>query len=238
MLYIYYGSDSHKARAKLQSTTAALLKKHPEAHYVRITAENFADHNLEELTQSQALFKQEYIVVFDTVCGVDEHQGTLLSWLKELAAAPHAFFVLEEKVLSSAKKKFEKHANKFQEFDAGASKKQETFNTFALSDAFGARDKKHLWVLLQKATMRGVAPEELHGILFWITKSMVIALRSKDAKEAGMKPFVFNKARRFAQNYSDAELEQHMRTLSTLPQYTRRRYTPLEISLETFVLAL
>lgn len=238
MLYVYYGSDVKKARAKLQSTTNALRKKNPDAHYVRITADTFADYNLEELTQSQALFKSEYIVVFDTVSMLDEHQEMLLSWLKELADAPHAFFILEEKLLAPARKKLEKHADKFQEFDVGKKTTRDDFNTFALTDAFGARNKKHAWVLLQKARMRGTSPEELHGLLFWIAKSMAVAAQVNTAEEADMKPFVFNKARRFAQNYSNEELRGHVRVLSTLPQHARRSATQLDISLEQFVLAI
>ena len=86
--------------------------------------------------------------------------------------------------------------------------------------------------------MNGASPEEIQGILFWMLKSMALATKSKTAKEAGLKPFVFNKARTFAGNYTLLELETRIRTLSTLPQHARRENTPLEVRLERFILKI
>mgnify|MGYP002725446317 CR=1 FL=1 len=247
MLYIYYGTDIEKARGKVRATIEGMLAKNPDALSLRVTLENFEDFDLTELVQAQALFKNEYIVLLDNLLAEEVSQDVVTQFLKEIAESSNIFFLLEEKIDAKTLKKLEKVAKKVQYFElkAQSSKLKASFNTFSLADAFGEKNKKKLWTLYSKAKFAGVSDEEIHGVLFWMAKSMLLAVNasaahstsSGQASEAGMKPFVFNKAKRFASNRGREELVNLVNELVVLPHESRRKSLPLAISLEKFILS-
>jgi len=240
MLYVYFGEDTEAARGKVQATISSMLAKSPEALYFRITSDDIATHSITELTQSQGLFKSEYVVLLDTLLATKEGEAYVLDALADIAESPHPFFVLEGKLLAPVRKKFEKQAAKMQEFTLTKGKtSEESFNMFALTDALGARDTKQLWMLFREAKSRGVSDEEIHGLLFWMLKSLVLAANSRSAQEAGMKPYPFDKAKRYVRNFSSPdEIVEHMKTMALLPHRAHSRSTPIEIELERFILSL
>lgn len=237
MLYVYFGEDNTTARAKVQATIGSLVAKNPDALYFRITPESLRDYSLEELTESQALFKNEYIVLLDSLL-TSEQQQTVLDHLEQIATSPHAFFVLDGKILAPVRKKLEKHAKKIEEFKNTTTKEKEHFNAFLMTDALGARDKKKLWSLFREGKLYGASDEELHGILFWMYKSMLLAHSARTPDEAGMKPYPFTKAKRYSENFESGHLVAQTQALAALPQYARRQGIPLEIALERFLLRL
>ncbi|MDP2650092.1 MAG: hypothetical protein Q8P16_00835 [bacterium] len=234
MLHVYYGTDTDKARAKVRATVDALLAKNPDALHFRITEDAFTEYDFDELTQSQALFKNEYIAVFENILA-SEYADALLENLAALKESKHLFFVLEGALAAPVRKKLERHAEGMREF-AKKGKKAEKFNVFTVTDALGARDRRALWVLFQKAKREGATDEEMHGILFWMVKSMRIASSARSAYEAGMKEYPFSKAKRFLRNYDEHTLAAHVAALATMPQEARRKNVPLAVYLERFIL--
>ena len=67
--------------------------------------------------------------------------------------------------------------------------KKEKFNNFLLANAFGARDKKGLWIYFRQAMDVGVGMEELIGVLFWKVKDMLIKKNFGKFKEPELKNF-------------------------------------------------
>jgi len=239
MLYAYYGEDVDAARKKVQATVGSMLAKNPEAMYFRITSDALHQYDFDELTGSQGLFKNEYIVVLDTLLDSKENEERVLSNLEKIAAASHPFFILDKKLLAPVRKKLEKHATQVQEFELAKKTKEEAFNTFSLTDALGEKNVKKLWTLFREAKHHGVSDEEIHGILFWMFKSLSLASQSSTAEEAGMKPYPFNKAKGFLKNFSSLEkLNMYLAEFAMLPQKARRRSVLLEIELEQFILSL
>lgn len=239
MLYVYYGEDTDVARKRVQATVGSMLAKNPDALYFRITPEVLGEYDFDELTGSQALFKSEYVVVLDSLFGSKEGEEVVLANIEKISVAPHPFFVLDGKLLAPARKKLEKHAEKVYEFTPKTAPKAESFNTFSLTDALGEKNIKKLWTLFREAKHRGVSDEEIHGILFWMLKSLVLSGKTDSPEEAGMKPYPYNKAKRFLKNFNSAEsLEGSLARFALLPQHARRRGTPLEIELERFILSL
>ncbi|MBL4644617.1 MAG: hypothetical protein JKX80_01995 [Candidatus Pacebacteria bacterium] len=248
MLYVYYGEDIDAARKKVQATVGSLLAKNPDALYFRITSDVLAEYNFDELTGSQGLFKNEYVVVLDTLLstkgeglparGAQAGEEVLIN-LEKIAAAPHPFFLLDGKLLAPVRKKLEKHAEKIHEFESKNAPAKLSFNTFSLTDALGEKNVKKLWTLFREAKSHGVSDEEIHGILFWMFKSLSLAAQSQSAEDAGMKPYPFSKAKGFLKNFSSREtLGKYLREFALLPQYARRNGTLLEIELERFILSL
>ncbi len=239
MLYVYYGSDTDAARSKVRATVAQMLTKNPDALHFRITPETLSEYSFEELAQSHGLFKSDYIIVLDSLFSSADGEEAVLANLQLLASASHPFFILEAALRTPVIKKLEKHAEKINVFEQKKHTTEAPFNTFTLSDALGERNVKKLWTLFREAKFRGVSDEEIHGVLFWMLKSIVLAAQSNTAEEAGMKAYPFTKAKRAAQHFASAdELAQLIHVCALMPQRTRREGVSLEIALERFILAL
>ena len=239
MLYVYYGNDTDASRRKVRATVSNMLAKNPEALHFRVTTDTFHEYSFEELAQSHGLFKSDYIVVLDSLFSTKEGEEAALAHLELLTAATHPFLLLDETLRAPVLKKLEKHAEKVHVFNKKEGSFKASFNSFALSHALGERNTKKLWTLFREAKFRGVSDEEIHGVLFWMLKSIMLAMQSNTAEEAGMKAYPFSKAKSASRKFdSHAEVSQLIHVLALMPQHARRRGVSLEILLERFILAL
>ncbi|MDO8623951.1 MAG: hypothetical protein Q7R54_01215 [bacterium] len=238
MLYFFYGSDTDTAREKANALVEALHKKKPDAELFRIDTENWNEAKLQELTAGQGLFNNSYIVQVVQLFENKEAKEIFVDRLDELAESPNIFIVLEGDVDKKALLAIADVAEKVQSFDKLRTGKKTDFNIFSLTDAFGRRDKKNLWVLLQKAVASEAVPEEIHGILFWQLKSMLVASTAKTAGEAGVAPFVFTKAKSFLKNYTEEELKKLSSRFVTLYHDAHRGIHDFEVALERLILSL
>ena len=139
----------------------------------------------------------------DKIFENEEIKEFILDKIKNIAESDNIFILLEEKVDKKTLTKIEKHAQKIQEFSSVIKKEKERTKPFGLTDALGRRDKKGAWAEYQKVLKEGLVPEEIHGILFWQIKTMLLASSSKSSVEADLNPFVFKKAKEFSKNYSE-----------------------------------
>jgi hypothetical protein len=247
MIYFYHGTDSESARKKAKVTIDSLLVKRPDATLVKIGDEDLSEDRISELTLSQALFSNKYIVFFYKTFDNKGNKELILKKLKELASSDNIFIFAEGKVDKASLAKIGKNAEKVQEFvktEKPLDKKGklaligEKIDFFEFADALGRRDKKGLWVLYQDALAELVPAEEVHGIFFWQTKSMVLGKKCKTAEEAGMKPFPFQKAREYARNYKDDELKDLLETLVSMYHEAHRGNIDFYVALERFILSL
>ena len=239
MLYVYFGEDVQSARTKVQATVSNMLSKNPDALYFRITTDELPTTDFNELTGAQALFKSEYVVVLDTLLSSKEGEEAVLGNIREIAESSHPFFVLDAKITAPIRKKLEKYASKVHEFELKKKTETKSFNTFALTDALAEKNIKKLWTLFREAKHNNISDEEIHGILFWMLKSISLAAQSKTAEEAGMKAYPYSKAKSALKQFGSMEKVNALLTsFSTLPQISRRAGTPLEIELEKFILSL
>lgn len=236
MIYFLYGTDFDKAHKKFEGLIEALQKKKPDASLLRFNEDNFEIERIAELTQGQGLFENKFIVALSHVCRNDEGKECIVANIKDIASSENIFVVLEEKVDAKTKKKFETHSEKVQEFEKKEVKERATFNRFAIADALGNRSRKDLWFRYQEALSENVAPEEIHGILFWQVKSMLSAKDAGSPEEAGLKPFPFKKAKSFSRNFTDKELCKLSEDLVGVYHTARRGIDDFDIALEKFVL--
>ncbi len=215
-----------------------LRAKKPDASFFKMDDEYWSDARLEEFVVGAGLFEQKYIVVLDRVFENKEVKEFVFKNIKEIGSSENIFIILEGKLDKKTLTKFEKNAEKVQEFEKRVIKKQEKFNIFTLSDAFGGRKKKELWVLFQKAVNAGMSPEEIHGTLFWVVKSMILSKNTKTAGEAGLNPFVFRKSASFASNFENKELKNISSNLVSMYHGARRGEMELGVALEVFILSV
>ena len=239
MFYFLHG-DVPRAVDKANQMIGAMLKKQPDASRFKLEGDSFSVSELQELMGGQGLFSNKYIIDLRRLLEDESVKSETLGLIKELADSPNVFIWVEGKVKAADLKKIEKHSAKVQSFESPKSREAASkpfFNIFSLGDAFGERNKKKLWTGYIDA-LNHFAVEEIHGTLFWQLKNMIITTKISSAADAGLKPFVFNKAKVFAKNYSQEELEKLSSELVSISHDSRRGKQDFKIALERFCLSL
>ncbi|MEK7163251.1 MAG: hypothetical protein AAB775_00875 [Patescibacteria group bacterium] len=236
MLYVIYGTDTEKAREKSRALFEALKGKKPGAAAGILTAEDVTEDKLLELTQSQGLFENKQIIFMDRVLENKNTWDIVLEKIDAVADSPNIFIFFEGKLTRDILKKLEKEAEKVQEYVLDEETPAEKSNFFPLADALGSRDKKKLWILFRDAMDGDAVPEEIHGILWWQAKSLALASKTRNASEAGLNPFVYNKAKRYLSNWKKEEVESLLSKLSRMYHKAHRGEADFEIELEKLML--
>jgi DNA polymerase III delta subunit len=240
MIYLLHGDNFIKLRNKVRDILASVTKKNPDASYFKLSSDNWSKEKLEEFIGGQGLFQSKYTVVLDGLISHKESAPHVTEALEEISVSPNIFIITEENLTKESLKKISKYAEKTQEFLTGKKIKKigEDFNVFSLTDAFGARDKKRLWILYQSALKNSMEPKEIHRLLFWQVKAMIAARNSKGAKESGLNPFVYRKALGFSKNFTKEELNTLSSRLVSLYHDSRRGILDFDIALERFLLEI
>lgn len=236
MIFLLHGTDTFKSKTKLNDLVKKLLQRKPNAMTIRFNEEEFQKTEFLDQIESIGLFENNSIVVLDSILKNTENKDVVLENLKELKDSENIFIILEEKLDKKTLTKLSKFSEKVQEFNLVKKEEKNKFNIFSLSDALGNRNRKKLWVIYQNCKNNNISDEEVHGILFWSLKSLILSKNSNGAKESGLNPFVFKKNLKFSENYSNEELENLMSKLISLYHDARRGIKPLDIALEQFVL--
>ena len=234
MIYFLYG-DSAKIFSKANQLIDVLIKKNPEATFLKIDQENFNQYDINELIGGQSLFIKKQIIYLKRLIEDKEAGEEFVKRIKEIKESENIFVIAEEKLNKKEFNKIEKNSEKVQIFEETKEVNKQEKNIFVLTDMLGNRDSKNLWVLYQEF-IKYVRPEEIHGILWWQIKSMISVSKSKDVVESGLKPFVYNKNKRFNNNFSDQELEEKADELINMAHESRRSGLGLELALEKFIL--
>ncbi len=249
MLYLLHGIDQKKTREKLHKLTDSLCAKKPDAGIFILDSDNFSEAKIDELTGGQGLFSDKYIVILDKLLEDKLMKEIVLEKIKEIGKSENVFLMIEEKLDKKTLSKLEKNSEKVLSFELKEKKNIRKFvgnggeislgdfQIFSIADAFAERDKKRLWALLQESRIHNIPPEEVHGIIMWSVRSMLIAQDAKSANEAGLKPFVFNKSKRNSGNFKDRELEEISSNLISVYHNARRGIIDMDTSLEQFILS-
>lgn len=235
MLYVIHGTDAVKVHGKSAQLVQSLLAKKPDASLFKLNTENWSVSEIQELVGGQGLFSDKYIVQLSRLLESDEISEELMIYLKDIHQSENIFIMTETKISPKILKVLEKNSQKIEEHNEKEVFKKPEFNIFSLADAMGGRDKKKMWMLYIEA-LNHFAPEEIHGTLFWQVKSMILASKTKSADDSGLKPFVYSKAKKFSENYSEEELGNlSSRLVETLHQSRRGKYD-FKIALERLIL--
>lgn len=205
MLYLYIGTDRKKAR---EAMSADIEKYARGARIVRIADANvLAD--LQAVLAGPGMFDTARAIVLDSVLANEEMRPVAMNSLPEMQDSDNPYFMLEEKPDAATKRALEKYAERSSTFDGA--KRTEDKAIFGLKNALARRDKKNLWIGIERELIGGKSPEAVHGFLFWAAKDMV--LRGGDERGRGL-----------------------VAELAELPHEARRRGEELEYALERFVL--
>lgn len=235
MLYAFLGSDSDKRQEKVSALVAALLAKKPDASLEQFDDETFDMAQLPALIKGQGLFSSAKLTVLSGVLARDDVKDEVVASLKDLKASENIIVISERSVDAKTRKKLNDFAEKVLVFE-GKEKQKVQINPFAITEALAKRDKKNLWLLFSKERERGAAMEELHGRLFWQMKSMLLAAQTNSAVEAGLKPFVYQKAKAAGAHFTLEEMKLVTQELVYLYHRAHRGEIDFAIGLEKWVL--
>ena len=190
MIYFYHGTDTDKARLKSHELADSLRKKKPDASFFSMNVENFDIVTLEEYIGGQGLFSNKYIILLDRLCEKKEIKEQFVDKLKEIRESANIFIISEGKIDKLTATKIEKKAEKTVVFDLSDKqemeikmKKEEGMNIFEIANALGNKDKKSLWIIYRQLIEEGKVPEEIHGVLFWKAKTILLSGGSHVWKE-------------------------------------------------------
>lgn len=237
MLYVIYGDDFKKTRESLNSFVNNFIKNKPDSSVVKIDEDNVSDYDPSGFLSGQGLFEKEILVVFDSLLGQKLFSVDLKKILPEMSSSQNTFVFHESFLDKKTEDLFKKEADKIQSFNLVA-KNTKIFNPFSLGDALGNKNKKLLWVTFYKALQNNISPEEVHGILFWQIKSILLTKESSGVKESGLNPFVYSKSKNFATKFSSLELKKLSSKLVDIYHGSRAGLYDLEIALEKFILSV
>jgi DNA polymerase III delta subunit len=165
MIYILSGNDTSKRTPYVNTLT-----KNRQRIDLRLGEASLS--TLIDYARNTSLFGDTPIICIESMIG----QGDVsfdIKTLEVLKDSPTTFIFLEDKLLKKDETRYKKYAT-IESFENKTAKKIAEFNTFAIADLYGRRDKIGSWVLYREAIEHGVEPEAISGILFWKIKTMIL----------------------------------------------------------------
>lgn len=175
MIYFYYGTDIKKNRDKAHDLIDSLQKKKPDASFFQINSENFDSSKLQEYIGGQGLFSNKYIVFLDRLSEKKEIKDLFVESIKEVAGSNNIFIILEGKIDKATSTKIEKKAEKSIKSDLIEKEGKVDSRIFEIANVFDRKNKKELWLVYRELIENGNSPEEIHGVLFWKVKTMLLS---------------------------------------------------------------
>jgi uncharacterized membrane protein len=237
MIYFLHGTDTKNSRKKMHEILGQLSAKRPNSEVFKMTSENWQSEQFDELLGAQGLFEKKYIVVLDFVLSLKETREFVLEKVAEMQNAEHWFLILDGKTDAATVKKLEKFSYKSEEFSKPESRKEQPI-IFTIEGGLLARNKKQLWICFVDLLGHGIAAEEIHGVLFWAVKNMIIAARVESGKDSGLAPYSYSKSLSGGRNYKLAELKKMSGDLVEMTHKVRNGNGEMEVMLEKWILEI
>lgn len=237
MYYFFYDNQSGKLHTKAKKLFDDLQQKKRDATFLSFDEETVSLEKLLEVSFSQGLFESKVVCYLNNISLNDEISKSLKTITKQFKESASIFVWIEDSLKKADLEVIKQHAEKTT-VEEKLEKGEKTFDVFSLANLFGEKNKKGLWTALQEAKTRKIAAEEIHGILWWQLKSIILASKTKTASEAGLKPFVFSKAKGFAKSFSDKELTLLPDLFVAMYHKAHRGEVDLYVELEKLVLRL
>ena len=233
MIHVFYGNDTVGVRTKAYAFLAPFEEQ--GVRIVRIDADSFQEGVIRDAVGAVSLFGDQTAYVLDTPSSAAVFGQEVEALLQALSESPNLFVVIEGTLLAGPKKTWGKHAASMTEFSAD---KGRTFNVFALADSLSRKDKKTLWLGLCEAKQAGLSAEEIIGTLWWQLKTLRLAAITKNAQEAGMKDFPYNKAKRSLSYFKEGEIDHLSHTLLSVYHDGHVGVVDIDLALEQWALTL
>ena len=246
MIYFFFGDDN-AAREKAHQLLHSLAEKKPDAPRFVFDALTWSEAVFDELMSAQGLFTPKSLIYCNKIsenAGAREFIGRFIEILR---ASPNIFLLVEghdaDPGFTSLLSRHAERTSRFRKASEGvpAYKGGARAELFLVTDAFGNRDWQSAWVGIQKLYREGHAPAEIHAMLFWLLKTMLLAKGfegdiEEGAREAGMKVFPFRKALGFSKRFERRELERLSSELVSIYHEAHSGGLDFDLALEKLIL--
>ncbi len=231
MFYLIHGKNRNKSSNKAIALIEGLLAKKPNASYIKVDEEEWVGTFFDEFAGSAGLFENKSVILADNLWS-----GELPNEedVEKIQKSENIFILIENDISSENLKKLKEKAEKV--IDVGDEDKERGFNVFSISDAYGEKDKKKLWLLYRKSASEGVEVEDVVNIIFWQIKNLILAKRELLDGEFKLKPFVISKAKSYAKKWEGKELQKHAEELVKMLHNSRLGKVNLENVFEKWIL--
>lgn len=230
MLYFFYGAREARHK-KIGEWKEKLLKKDADASLRPLGEEEWNGPALEELASGRGLFGGTYVFFIKEFIVTKEDKEFFMDMAKTLARSHNSFVVSEPAATKELLAAVEKAGGEATALGKEAAAARDTTG-FALADATAQRDRKRSWALFQESLSKGASAEELHGILFWQMKNLLLAKKGGTAKFS----FPLMKAKASAPKWEEEELESALSRLVAVYHEAHRGRYELPVALELFLL--
>ena len=232
MLEFIVGKDQSNRSDQLRERM--VVAQAAEIMVERISSDTYQSGLLPELAEATPLFGGLLLYIVDLTDGVVELQTDVWQNIMLLYESSHTFVVVVS-TLSAAERKQLPAAVPV--VATAETPKPTRFNTFQLADALVSKDKRRLWVLVQQARQAGIAAEEIIGVLWWQLKAIRLTQLTTSPAAAGLKPFVYQKAKRASAVYTEPVLHTMMQSLLAV-YHEGHEGRDIDLALEKWVLEL
>lgn len=235
MIYCVIGNGNPRGLAKYAELKERFAEKYPESSRFHYDAETVTVEALTQRAYEDSLFGGAYLILCQRIGENKEFSPAFPALIPLLLSSPNHFLLYEEKVDAKVLTAIEKGGGKVYSFPELRAVR--IYNAFDFSGAVAARDRRRAWVELQRARRSGISDEDLSRPLIWQTKVMLIASQTS-AGASGLKPNVYERAKRAAQNYTFEELAELSFRVASLQPRVVAGEVEMDIELESLVLNL
>jgi DNA polymerase III delta subunit len=233
MLHVYFGKDTNAVRTKAFEAVTELTSHGVSIE--RVEVERYVAGTCAQMVNATTLFGTRTVYVLDTPTQDEIFYTEVAALLEQFADSEDSFFIVEAALTAPTKKVYQKHAQVFEEVETKA---KDFFNVFSLAESLSCKDKKMLWVQLQEAYAAGLSSEEIIGTLWWQLKTLRVAALTKNAVEAGMKDYPYNKAKRAQSVFKKGEVISLSASLLAVYHDGHAGICDIDVALEQWILAL
>jgi len=212
MIYLFSGDDTKKKLAGYEKFIGTIPKN---VGTFFIDRNNFDLLQIESLYSGSNLFTPLSMAIFKNVFEHEETRNFILEKMKFMGESINSFVFLDGKLNKPILNAFKKSKAEINIFELPKEKK-ERFDNFMIANAFANKDKLNTWIYFRQSIERGVAMEEIVGILFWKIKDMIL--------------------KKNVTKYSLEQLKDFASKLSYLLPEARKKGMDAEAALEKFLL--
>ena len=186
MLYLFTGDDTKNKNLSYEKFIESMPAG---AEIFSINRNDFNPLQIESFYSGSSLFSSLSAVVFQNIFEREETRDFLLDKLKLMAESANFFIFLEGKLNKPILDAFKKARGETNVFELPKEKK-EKYDNFLVANAFAAKDKKNTWIYFRQAMDKGVAMEEIIGVLFWKIKDALLRKNFSKFSEKQLKDFI------------------------------------------------
>ena len=235
MIYCVIANGNERALKKYADLKRRFIEKYPDASCFHYDAETVSVGALTEHALEDTLFGGAYLILCHRVGENKEVDRALPECIPLLLSSPNHFLMYEESLEATRSTQIEKGGGTLYPFPAPHRARE--YPVFDFVGAVAARDRRRAWVELMRARRSGLADEELLPPLIWQMKVMLIAVQMS-ADESGLKPNIYERAKRATRNYNFEELAELSFSVSSLQPRVVAGEIEMESELESLVLNL